>query len=732
MDLYGQAPDVRLLTALLGEVRHKVVIDVGAERGNFSAVLRDAGAEHVFAIEPAPQNVEVLERRFADDPLVDVLAMALSSADGQLELHTSVAPDGSPVSYGHTVLSRPDTDEIGWGETISVAARTLKTLVDEQVIPGEVGILKIDTEGHDLDVLKGMGKLQPEVVMVEHWLDLPRSLGACPWTMDDLRAELEPRGFHHFAFVVHRGEFVILQWDDEAISSDHMGNVVFLHDDVLAASLQHILSTASALTSAAVELGEARATAADERLVVIAQLEREREVQTQATAERLTLVGELSRELEADSSQTDLPTTKQHRTSLMRPDKQLFLAGLVREHLTQLDEVLAEVLERHEPLSTLETRLLLDSAVARLEPVEHELRRSSRTVSGRAWATARRVKARTRAWLAPRISLLYHYPPKPILLPTSYFHTRAPEPAPSIAVVTPSYQQGRFLERTMLSVLAQKYPALEYYVQDGGSTDDSTEILGHYEEYLTGWASAPDKGQADAINRAFAHTSGEIMGWLNSDDLLLPGALAYVARFFDEHPKVDVVYGNRLMIDENDGQVGAWILPRHSDHALRFADYVPQETLFWRRRIWEASGSELDLSFSYALDWDLLLRFQAAGARTVHVPRFLGAFRVHDNQKTSATALVGLEEMSLLRERVHGRLVPADELPRRLRPYFVHHRVIHAWHRVLDRLPLSRGSVNTDPDAYLHDFPVAASVRSAAPALSSRSPAGEPPASGPS
>ena len=405
------------------------------------------------------------------------------------------------------------------------------------------------------------------------------------------------------------------------------------------------------------------------------------------------------------------------------------LEQLERER-TEMSEALTERLEALNEMTEIAKER--GATIAELSAALEELRRSRRTVLGLAWEPARRMRRRTRSWLAPRISLLYHYPPKPILLPTSYFHTRAPEPAPSIAVVTPSYQQGRFLERTMLSVLAQKYPALEYYVQDGGSTDDSTEILGHYEEYLTGWASAPDKGQADAINRAFAHTSGEIMGWLNSDDLLLPGALAYVARFFDEHPKVDVVYGNRLMIDENDGQVGAWILPRHSDHALRFADYVPQETLFWRRRIWEASGSELDLSFSYALDWDLLLRFQAAGARTVHVPRFLGAFRVHDNQKTSATALVGLEEMSLLRERVHGRLVPADELPRRLRPYFVHHRVIHGWHRVLDRLPLSRGSVNTDPDAYLHDFPVAASVRSAAPALSSRSPAGEPPASGPS
>jgi hypothetical protein len=200
------------------------------------------------------------------------------------------------------------------------------------------------------------------------------------------------------------------------------------------------------------------------------------------------------------------------------------------------------------------------------------------------------------------------------------------------------------------------------------------------------------------------------MGWLNSDDLLLPGALAYVARYFSDHPEVDVVYGNRLMIDENDGQIGAWILPQHNDAVLTLADYVPQETLFWRRRIWDASGGRVDQSFSYALDWDLLLRFRAADARMAHLPRFLGAFRVHDQQKTSTALSVGLQEMGRLREQIHGRVVPTEEVLRRLRAYFFRHRLLHAWQRLLDRLPLETRAVQIGPQSIVPELPEVAST----------------------
>src|SRR5207302_369335 len=140
---------------------------------------------------------------------------------------------------------------------------------------------------------------------------------------------------------------------------------------------------------------------------------------------------------------------------------------------------------------------------------------------------------------------------------------------------------------------------------------------------------------ANGLNVGFEHATGEIMAYLNSDDVLLPGALNYVANYFREHPEVDVVYGHRVVIDEYDQEIGRWVLPGHDDEVLSWADYVPQETLFWRRRIWEDAGGMIDESFRFAIDWDLLIRFRDAGARMARLPRFLGGFRVHPHQKTS-------------------------------------------------------------------------------------------------
>jgi glycosyltransferase involved in cell wall biosynthesis len=246
-------------------------------------------------------------------------------------------------------------------------------------------------------------------------------------------------------------------------------------------------------------------------------------------------------------------------------------------------------------------------------------------------------------------------------------------------------------------VVSQKYPSLEYVVQDGGSTDGTVDVLRRFEPLLSSWVSEPDGGQGDAVNRGFLRTTGEIMAWLNSDDLLLPGSLAYVARYFDAHPDVDVLYGHRVMIDADDKQVGVWILPGHDDKMLTLADYVPQETLFWRRRIWEATGGCVDASLNYALDWDLLLRFREAGANIARVPRFLGAFRIHDEQKTTALHPVGESETDMLRLRVHGRVLPIEEVLHRLRPYFLRHIVVHTRHRLVDRLPLRRVVVTTEP-----------------------------------
>jgi glycosyltransferase involved in cell wall biosynthesis len=267
------------------------------------------------------------------------------------------------------------------------------------------------------------------------------------------------------------------------------------------------------------------------------------------------------------------------------------------------------------------------------------------------------------------------YPPRPVRAET--FPAPAPGlSVPKLTIVTPSYQQARYLGETMRSVLEQKTP-VEYIVQDGGSTDGSVDLIKRLaaahaiaaadSPRLADWSSAKDQGQADAIARGFAKTSGspeDVMGWINSDDYYLPGALAHVAGYFARHPEVDVIYGHRIVVNEESQEIARWFLPRHDPAVLRLNDFVPQETLFWRRRVWDRVGG-LDTSFHFAIDWDLLLRLQAAGARIVRLPYFLACFRSHAAQKTSAVMhSTGQREITLLRERTQGRPYPAVELER--------------------------------------------------------------------
>ncbi len=258
------------------------------------------------------------------------------------------------------------------------------------------------------------------------------------------------------------------------------------------------------------------------------------------------------------------------------------------------------------------------------------------------------------------------YPPRPVkpeqfpAVPSAVSPRR-----PNISIVTPSYQQARFLRETMRSVLDQTGVGLHYVVQDGGSTDGSIDLIRENASRLHAWESARDGGQADAIARGFAKTTGgpdDLMAWINSDDYYQPGALAFVADYFARHPEVDVLYGHRIVVDETSREIARWFLPPHDDAVLRLNDFVPQETMFWRRRLWDKVGG-LDASFKFAMDWDLLLRFSAAGARIVRVPYFLACFRVHPAQKTSAAMHdTGQREITLLRERTQARPFPVHEL----------------------------------------------------------------------
>ncbi len=309
-------------------------------------------------------------------------------------------------------------------------------------------------------------------------------------------------------------------------------------------------------------------------------------------------------------------------------------------------------------------------AVERRQNIRSPSRRSAGSV----------ISAAVKMLLKPKLAQFDQYAPRPVALPREYKLRTMPADAPSIAIVTPSFNQAAFIRWAVDSVVDQGYPKLFYTVQDGRSRDDTVAVLRSYGATLD-WVSTPDTGQADAINRGFARVQGDIMCWLNSDDMLPPGTLAYVADYFRANTDVDMLYGNRIFIDALGREIGRYVLPAHDSRVLKLNDYVPQETLFWRRRLWDAVGP-IDTSFDFALDWDFVLRAEAAGFRLRHVPRFLGCFRVHPAQKTTCKMAVGQEEMQRLRDRTFGRQVNSTEISRGVRTYLLRHVLLDRSHRL--------------------------------------------------
>jgi FkbM family methyltransferase len=354
MDLYGQDAELGLLSKLAVGLDNRSAIDVGAEQGALAAGMLDAGVQALHVFDPHPTNAEALRTRFAGDPRVVVHECAVSDRDGEAELHISTHPDGTPVSFGHTLLERDDTEEIAWKSTLPVARRSLHSLAQTGEIPRSVGILKIDTEGHDLAVVQGMGDLQAEVVMVEHWTDLPNGLGTCPWSTQEMAAVLRERGFSHFAFIVHRNDFVTLKWDDGDVERGAMGNLVFIHDSALARLLPTVLECAGRFAEHTVRSAQSYRRAADERTTVIEEL-------TRVADERATVIEELNTAV-ADRS------LRSHE-----------LEALANERLSRIDELERVAEERLSRMSELvqvaDDRLALveelkAAAEARLQALE--------------------------------------------------------------------------------------------------------------------------------------------------------------------------------------------------------------------------------------------------------------------------------------------------------------------------------------------------------------------------
>lgn len=218
---------------------------------------------------------------------------------------------------------------------------------------------------------------------------------------------------------------------------------------------------------------------------------------------------------------------------------------------------------------------------------------------------------------------------------------------PLVSIVTPSYNQADYLEYTIQSVLAQDYPAIEYLVVDGGSTDGSQEILHKYSDRLAWWVSEPDSGQAEAINKGMLRAKGVIVGWLNSDDLLLPGAIQQAVWCFAERPELGMVFGDAITIDERGKPIRRLAFSDWQLADLLSFRIICQPAVFMRRDVFLKAGG-MDQNYHYMLDHHLWVRI-ASLAPIRHVPKILAAARHHAGAKNvSQAAGFGRESLRLL------------------------------------------------------------------------------------
>jgi glycosyltransferase involved in cell wall biosynthesis len=232
-------------------------------------------------------------------------------------------------------------------------------------------------------------------------------------------------------------------------------------------------------------------------------------------------------------------------------------------------------------------------------------------------------------------------------------------PPPLVSIVTPSYNQGAYLEETMLSVLEQDYPALEYLVVDGGSTDESVEVIGRYADRLAWWTSEPDSGQSEALNKGFARARGKYLGWLCADDTLLPGAISRLVEELERDPALVLAYGDAYFSDERSTRKDYFPSAEwSSDYMLRTGWTAPrQQASLWPRSSWEAAGP-LSESLHVYMDLEFFLRLSALG-QAVHISEGLATYRIHTAAKSTGEPLRKAEDAV----RVAEQVMTSERLP---------------------------------------------------------------------